>query len=216
MPTFTTRLGLRKPATSDNVNIVTDLNDNYDDIDNHLGHLVCTSASRPTGSDRFQGRTIYETDTLQTAMWDGSAWVYMNGNLTGGYTFQITGATSGTATNGNSTINTFYHRNGQWVDFFCRFTHGNSGVSLSVVGSFNFLLPPVAATSSNGTIIGTGLISQATSGDRYVCAVMIEDSTHHSLVVTRASSAIVANAVPYTGGWANNDTIRIQGRYRCV
>lgn len=75
MPTFTSRVGLRKPDTSDNVIVGTDINDNFDDVDKHLGLLVCTSASRPTGSDRFIGRTIYETDTHSRLYWNGTAWI---------------------------------------------------------------------------------------------------------------------------------------------
>jgi hypothetical protein len=78
MATFTTRAVLRKPATGDNVNVVTDLNDNFDQIDEHLGMLVCTSATRPTGSDRFTGRNIFETYTKNRYVWDGTAWFLLN------------------------------------------------------------------------------------------------------------------------------------------
>lgn len=78
MPTFTTRAVLRKPATSDNVNVTTDLGDNFDQIDQHLGYLACTSATRPTGSDLFTGRTIFETDTKNRYIWDGAAWYLLN------------------------------------------------------------------------------------------------------------------------------------------
>lgn len=80
--TFTSRLGLRKPdgtaPDSDNVNVVTDLNDNYDKIDTHLGFYVCTSSTRPTGSDRFTGRQIFETDTKARYIWTGTEWYLLS------------------------------------------------------------------------------------------------------------------------------------------
>jgi hypothetical protein len=78
MATFTSRAVLRKPATSDNVDVTTDLNDNFDQIDQHLGYLVCTSSTRPTGSDRFTGRTILETDTGNRYYWTGTEWFLIN------------------------------------------------------------------------------------------------------------------------------------------
>lgn len=212
MATFTTRTSIRKPGTADNVNVVTDLNDNFDKLDLHLGNLDCTSSTRPTGTNRFVGRTIQESDTKQILVWDGAAWQYIGGFDAGTYTFQITGATSGTWAQGNGALTTYFNRNGRWVDFYAEFTHGSAGTNLGVTGAFNFLLP-MATVSPNGTIIGTGLVSDASTGDRYVCAVMVEDSTHHSLVVTRNTTALVSNSVPWAG-WAVGDTLRMQGRYR--
>ena len=40
MATFTSFLGLRKPATSDNVNVALDINDNMDDIDAAVNSAV--------------------------------------------------------------------------------------------------------------------------------------------------------------------------------
>lgn len=34
----------------------------------------CTSGTRPTGSARFNGAVIFETDTLRYRWWDGSVW----------------------------------------------------------------------------------------------------------------------------------------------
>lgn len=44
--------------------------------DNPLGRtVICNSANRPTGSQRYPGLEIYETDTFTKWRWDGSAWV---------------------------------------------------------------------------------------------------------------------------------------------
>jgi hypothetical protein len=49
-----------------------------DQIDQHLGFLVCTSSTRPTGSDLFTGRTIFETDTKNRYFWTGTDWYLLN------------------------------------------------------------------------------------------------------------------------------------------
>lgn len=76
MATQTTRLLLRKPdpnpTTGDLVNVVTDINDSMDKLDAAVGHLICTSGTRPTGTDRWDGRQIYETDTRRNYMWSAA------------------------------------------------------------------------------------------------------------------------------------------------
>jgi hypothetical protein len=72
MATNTTRLSLRKPATSDNVDVGLDLNDNWDKVDQNVGLRVCTSATRP--GTPFTGQQIYETDTGRRYFWNGTKW----------------------------------------------------------------------------------------------------------------------------------------------
>jgi hypothetical protein len=71
MATNTTRLGLTKPDFVDVVDI-SELNTNADDIDAAVGFTVCTSTTRP-GSP-WSGQPIFETDTGNSFVWDGSAW----------------------------------------------------------------------------------------------------------------------------------------------
>ncbi|MFB7111720.1 hypothetical protein [Streptomyces sp. NPDC056291] len=59
--TNTPRLGLYRPDGDDNVNVTTDLNNNYDLLDDQVGVTICTPSSRPTAP--FKGQAIYETDT---------------------------------------------------------------------------------------------------------------------------------------------------------
>lgn len=70
MATTTTRLGLRKPAGSDTVSVTTDLDANYDKIDTAISMTVCTSSTRP--STPFQGQEIYETDTHNNLVYNGT------------------------------------------------------------------------------------------------------------------------------------------------
>jgi hypothetical protein len=77
MGTLTSKLKLFKPATSDTVDVVADLNNNYDIIDTNIGTTICTSSTRPSGGALFAGLEIYETDTKKNYVYDGSAWQYV-------------------------------------------------------------------------------------------------------------------------------------------
>jgi hypothetical protein len=80
MGTNTTRLLLWKPDGSpggDNINVDTDISDNADIIDDAVGFKVCTSGTRPTGAQRWNGRVIYETDTKRTYMWQATLGFWM-------------------------------------------------------------------------------------------------------------------------------------------
>jgi hypothetical protein len=74
MGTLTTKLKLFKPATTDVVDVVADLNNNYDIVDSAVGDKICTSSTRPSGGSLYAGLAIYETDTHQAMVWDGAAW----------------------------------------------------------------------------------------------------------------------------------------------
>lgn len=89
--TLTSRTGLYKPASdgSDNVNVVTDLNNNLDRLDTYLGVLAVTSSTRPASA--FSGQMIRETDTGR---------IYINSGAipaSAGWTIQVVGG-SGTFT----------------------------------------------------------------------------------------------------------------------
>jgi len=74
MGTQTSRLKLLKPDVTDNVNVLSQLNANYDSIDAAIGTFICTSTTHPTGTNRFQGQIIFETDTLRSYIWTGGGW----------------------------------------------------------------------------------------------------------------------------------------------
>lgn len=63
MATYTARLGLYKPAAdgSENVNVVSDLNDNWDRVDALVSFVPVTTGTYPASGYRGQG--FYETDT---------------------------------------------------------------------------------------------------------------------------------------------------------
>lgn len=79
MPTFTSRLGLIKQAGGEDVDVDL-LNANFDRLDAFAGTVVCTSTTRPTGTDRFVGVVIYETDTNVARRWTGTRWSIIQGS----------------------------------------------------------------------------------------------------------------------------------------
>lgn len=78
MPSFTSRLGLTKPAGGEDVDIDL-LNTNFDTLDKNAGVEQVTSTTRPTGTNRYPGKVIYETDTRRTFMFSGTEWVCVQG-----------------------------------------------------------------------------------------------------------------------------------------
>jgi len=72
MSSLTSRLGLYKPADngSENVNVVTDLNNNLDKLDAMVGVRAVTSSTRP--GTPYSGQMIRETDTAKVLVHDGT------------------------------------------------------------------------------------------------------------------------------------------------
>jgi len=68
--TYTSRLGLRKPASTDDVTVDADLGANFDAIDSAVSFTSCTSTTRP--SVPFRGQGIYESDTGRAYVHNGT------------------------------------------------------------------------------------------------------------------------------------------------
>lgn len=80
MATTTTRMGLRKPGTSDTVNVTTDLDNNFDLLDAGASTTQATTTTRP--STPFQGQAVFETDTGLLVVSNGTlpasgSWTYV-------------------------------------------------------------------------------------------------------------------------------------------
>jgi hypothetical protein len=75
MGTLTSRLKLFKPAGSDSVDRVVDLNNNWDIVDVNTGAIICTSSTRPSGAALYAGLLIHETDTKLSYVYDGSSFI---------------------------------------------------------------------------------------------------------------------------------------------
>lgn len=72
MSTSTAKLGLVKGGGTDNVSVLAHINAAFDKIDTALPTQVCTSGTRP--GTPFNGQLIYETDTNNMMIWNGTKW----------------------------------------------------------------------------------------------------------------------------------------------
>lgn len=70
----TTSKGLIKPNNDNSTPAdVSQLNTNFDRVDAYgMGAFLCTSTTRPTGADRWDGQIIKETDTKMVCQWDAA------------------------------------------------------------------------------------------------------------------------------------------------
>jgi hypothetical protein len=130
--TNTTKLGLVKPTpgTAEPVNVLTQLDDNWDKIDSAMGNGIFTSVTNPTGGNRFNGQIIYETDTTLWKMWDGTNWIIIGQNLYQAYSPGFSGFTPG-----NGTFDAKYQQGpGRRVHAYGTFVFGStSSVSGNIV-----------------------------------------------------------------------------------
>lgn len=99
MSGLTSRLSLYKPASGENVNVTTDINNNWDSLDLNANFRSCTSSTRP--STKWDGLSIHETDTNRQYIWNSSpatsGWFEIYG--AGGSINQINLSAATTATN---------------------------------------------------------------------------------------------------------------------
>lgn len=73
MPTYTPRLGLKRPEPTDEF-LTQDFYDNYNLLDTAPGIHICTSSTKPTWGPERAGRAIYMTDHKYIQIWDGTNW----------------------------------------------------------------------------------------------------------------------------------------------
>lgn len=98
MSSTTTRSGLYKPTGSEFVNVVTDLNNNWDKVDAYaMGFTACTNVTRP--SVVWAGLCIFETNTGLTYISNGSSpasgsWVNIP-NSSSATSLNLSGAATG-------------------------------------------------------------------------------------------------------------------------
>ena len=165
MATFTTRLGLRKPADIDLVSQLTDLNANFDKIDTNIGAVLCTSTTRPTGGSLFTGLSIFETDTKKSYVYDGATWrfVGVDGAWTT-YTPSFTNVSGGTGSGAEYA----FQLAGKTLRL--RGSVPTSGCTATAAGICSFSLPSGLTPAGNQGVTAiisrtlfTGLVNQGTS-----------------------------------------------------
>lgn len=96
MSSSTTRVSLYKPAGGEDINVTTDLNNNYDKIDTNLNFRVAaTATARNAISPFWAGLNVRDTDTGKLWVTNGSA------PISGSWDQILTTGTYGTAVNVN-------------------------------------------------------------------------------------------------------------------
>ena len=166
---------------------------------------VCTSSNRPASP--FEGQMIYETDTDNVLVWNGTAWLYLSTPQTskiGGtvaYTPTWTGLTVGNGTNvgSYSIVNKTVHVEGK-VTF---------GSTTSITASAPSSPLPVAAVSSG--LWSPGTVVYADSGiATYNGFPLVIGSTSWYLFIQNFATAYgrevaITSTIPFT--WGTNDAI---------
>ena len=171
---------------------------------------LCTSATRPTGGNLYEGVIITETDTDRVLYYDGTGWVILSEPA---QSWTPTFAAGMTVGNGSWSYNR-YHRSDGWVDFRGRFVWGSTTsitadvrlnlpiASLDIFGpgqfDFGFYRPGTGAQLPG--IVGT----DGTTGSVFLRGI---DASG-----TYATSVIMSNTVPFS--WASGDLFDISGRYQ--
>ena len=167
---------------------------------------VVTSTTRPTGSNLYAGKWIYESDTGRTLMYDGTGWVIMS-EPAQSFTPTWTNITKGNGTDAVAQ----YHRSDGWIDFVVDFTFGSTS---SVTGTPILTLPVATHSSMRWSQIQFQFydVSAITF---YVGATLSVGVTQVAAGAQNAASgavAAVSSIAPFT--WATGDILMCSGRYR--
>lgn len=210
MATSTARLALRKPdgdpSTGDLVDVDTDLNDNFDKIDDAVGLKICTNATRPTGADRWDGREIYETDTRRTYFWSAALglWIpLVNARTgTGPYLFNTSTDTSGEGINiDGSTAGAHVWRSRVAADSQARLTVEAGGLvtwgSGSVAGDTNLYRSAANVLKTDDSFVVGGSLTVTGVG----AVLWTRKTADHSLTVSSTTFQNVQIGAAASGDW---------------
>ena len=171
MATNTTNLGLRKPAKSDYVNVVTDIDDNMDLIDaavNSVEGAVAVIANGNTHVALNSGDYVYIRNhtTLNEGLYKATAAISQNGTLSSSNTAAITRGIGGQVSVLNSKVGSVYDAKRGTTSTSTgnfTFTIPNSTTGLIIIGPTSIV--PIVMTSGgtlyNGTMPSGYSISQS-------------------------------------------------------
>jgi hypothetical protein len=168
---------------------------------------LCTSGTRPSGGNLYEGVIITETDTDRVLYYDGTNWIILM-EPTQTYTPTLTNLTLG-----NGTLVGTYHRSDGWCDFAVSVTFG----STTTMGTDPTIGLPVA----------TNLIRENELSVAMVDVSPVVRYTGHNIAVAGGGTSVVVQAlsaganvfaasitatVPMT--WATGDVLYVAGRFR--
>lgn len=173
--------------------------------------MYVTSSTRPTGSNRYTGQYIFESDTARTLMYDGTGWVVMAEPPQ-----SYTPSTSGLTVGAGGTVTGQSHRSDGFVDFWVRVTLGTA----PTMGTLVVGIPYAYEGSANDVESGIGALFYDTSAAfRYTGSAFATTTTTVTVTAVDASGTYARNVnlsstIPFT--WAIGDSAIISGRYRMV
>lgn len=171
--------------------------------------LTCTSATRPTGTARFAGRLIFESDTKAFGWWDGTRWVLWDS------AWRPWTPAWPNVTLGNGVSTGAWRYVGDQIEFWAKLVRG----STTSFGAGSGMTLPAAAASTDAftQLDAAGL--QAGNNDVAICASpLLLSLTAVTFTVWNTATAYligggyISNTVPHA--WAAGDAILVRGRYR--
>ena len=171
--------------------------------------LTCTSATRPTGTARFTGRLIFETDTKAWGWWDGTRWVLWDS------AWRPWTPAWPNVTLGNGVSTGAWRYVGDQIEFWAKLVRGST---TSFGAGPGMTLPAAAASTDAFTQLDAAGI-QAGNNDVAICASpLLLSLTAVTFTVWNTAAAYligggyISNTVPHA--WAAGDAILVRGRYR--
>lgn len=171
--------------------------------------LTCTSATRPTGTARFAGRLIFETDTKAFGWWDGTRWVLWDS------AWRPWTPAWPNVTLGNGVSTGAWRYVGDQIEFWAKLVRGTT---TSFGAGSGMTLPAAAASTDAFTQLDAAGL-QAGNNDVAICASpLLLSLTAVTFTVWNTATAYligggyISNTVPHA--WAAGDAILVRGRYR--
>ena len=208
MATTSPKSDLPAPALTDTTDVPRDITALRDALDGRV-MTVCTSTTRPTGTRRFTGAFIFESDTGAYGVYTGSKWVMWDS------AWRPWTPAWPNVTLGNGVSTGAWRYVGDQIEFWAKLVRGST---TSFGAGSGMTLPAAAASTDAFTQLDAAGI-QAGNNDVAICAspLLLSPTAVTFTVWNTAgayliSSGYVSNTAPHA--WAAGDAILVRGRYR--
>lgn len=173
-------------------------------------YIICTSSTRPTGANLYEGVCIYETNTNRKLMYDGTGWIILSEPM---QTF--TPAYGGVTEAGATTNNGYYKRSDGWCHFSTHFTCNTTNITGAVV-----LTLPIAAGVGTNCSMFRGVCNDNSGGSYpgFISDTGLSPTTVELKVMfatsTYAQPAAISSVAPFS--WGAGDSFYMSGHYPMV
>lgn len=212
MAALTSKLQLRKPDGTDLVNVLSDLDNNYDILDANPGTLIGLAAARVAlagATQLWAGRHAIDSDTGIEYVYDGANWVEFNRWSQWTQYVPVWSSTGAAPAIGNGSIVGRYRVMGKLLFLRIIITMGTT----TTYGGIAWTISLPAGMTTHGT--GNQLlpaIYEKTGGSIYMGLASIAQASTVMIPVVQAAAGAVSFPVAATPfAWANTDALRIEG-----